>query len=428
MATLLRLPLSSLVLMALVLVACVPAAPASGGAAAKPAAGAPHGSAAAPATAAQSAPAKPASGEPYRIGVTAALTGPLADSFAPVYEALNVYFQRLNEAGGIDGHPVQVLIEDDGGDATRATSNATKLLQQERVPILFVSTTSATYGPLMNLARTANVPLFIASVCPREAFPPADPLIFCSSSFGALYDSAFAIGFLKDTAREPVRLGLVALDVPVSRTSIDYAGELATEAGMQVVSKQVIPATATDFTPFATQLQQAGANWVFAWAPWSTEIGPYDALQKLGWRGNYLLWAHQPAEEELLRRRADNLYAFGGNALFADDLPVHRDIRAAVDRYKTTYPVEYMAEGWSAALALEQALRNCGWPCDAAGLQGALGRLDVDMKGLRGGSLAFSGDNHYRTKAYYKVYRWDPSQSRIVAARDWGALEVVPGR
>ena len=87
-----------------------------------------------------------------------------------------------------------------------------------------------------------------------------------------------------------------------------------------------------------------------------------------------------------------------------------------------------MSEGWSAALALDQALRTCGWPCGPEQLQGALNRLEVDMKGLRGGTLAFSPDNHYRTKVYYKVYRWDPQQNKIVTARDWGALDVVPGR
>jgi len=365
--------------------------------------------------------------EPYRIGLTVALTGPAADVYAPTYEAVNVFFQRVNEQGGINGHPVQLLAEDDAGDATKATSNATKLVQQERVPLLFLASVSATYGSVMNIIRSAGVPLFIASVCPKEAFPPADPLIFCSSSFGALYDSAFAVQFIREAAREPVRLGLVAQDVPISRTSIDYAGERATEAGMQVVSKQVIPPTATDYTPFATQLQQAGANWVFAWAPWSTQIGPFDALQKLGWRGNYLLWAHQPAEEELTRRKSDALYALAGNALFAENLPIHQEIRAAVAKYKTTYPIEHMAEGWSAALALEQGLRNCGWPCGPRELRAAFNQLQVDMKGLRGGPLTFSSDNHYRTKVYFKVYRWDSQQNRIVTARDWAGLDVVPG-
>jgi branched-chain amino acid transport system substrate-binding protein len=365
--------------------------------------------------------------EPYRVGITAALTGPLADNYAPVYEAINVYVQRLNDQGGINGHPVQLLVEDDSGDGTKANSNATKLIQQEQVSLLLVTSVSATYGPILNIARAASTPVLFASVCPREAFPPADPWVFCSGSYGALYDPAYAVQFIKEAAREAVSLGLVAQDIPLSRTAMDYAAQVAGELGLAVVSRVTIPPTATDYTPFATQLQQAGANWVFAHTPWSTEIGVFDALQKLGWRGNYLLWAHQPAEEELARRKTDALFALAGNALFAENLPIHQEIRAAVATYKTTYPIEHLAEGWSAALALEQGLRQCGWPCGPRELQAAFNQLNVDMKGLRGGPLTFSPDNHYRPKTYYKVYRWDNQQSRIVTARDWAGLDVVPG-
>jgi ABC-type branched-subunit amino acid transport system substrate-binding protein len=400
-----------------VVVACGQPAPA------QPAAARPGAAQPSPAAGAPPQPA-PARGEPYKVGITVALTGPVADSFAPAYEGLNIYLQRLNDQGGINGHPVQLLVEDDAGDATKATTNTTKLVQNERVHLMILSSLSATYGPVLHLTKQANTSLLIMSVCPREAFPPAEPHVFCSSSFGALYDSTFAMQFIRDAAREPVRLGLVALDVPVSRISIDHAERLMTEHGGQVVAKVVIPGNATDFTPFATQLQQAGANWVFAWAPWSTQIGPFEALQKLGWRGNYLLWAHQPAEEELARRRTDNLYALAGNALFVENLPAHQEIRQAAEKYKTTYPVEQMAEGWTAALVVEQALWGCGWPCDSATLQAVLSKLDVDMKGLRGGPLQFSADNHYRTKVYYKVYRWDPQQNRLVTVRDWGGLDV----
>ncbi len=374
------------------------------------------------------APTKPAQGEPYRIGVTAALTGPFADTYAPVYEAINVYFQQLNEQGGINGHPVQILVEDDAADATKATSNATKLVQQEKVALLTAATLSATYGSIMNISRSAGTPVLIASVCPTQAYPPADPLVFCPASFGALYDGTAAIRFIKETAKEPVKLALVGIESPIVRTNFDHVTKIASESGIQVVTRQLMPPTATDFTPFATQVQQAGANWVFAWSPWSSQIGPFDALQKLGWKGDYLLWAHQPADEELSRRKVDALYAIAGNALFAEELPVHKQIRAAAQKYKTSYPVEYMAEGWVTAQVLEQTLRNAGWPGGAKAMQAALAKLSVDTQGLRGGPLVFTADNHFRTKAWYKFYRWNSQQNKIVTARDWVGIDVVPSK
>ena len=53
-----------------------------------------------------------------------------------------------------------------------------------------------------------------------------------------------------------------------------------------------------------------------------------------------------------------------------------------------------------------------------------MNNLKVDMKGLRGGPLEWTKDNHFRTKQYYRVWRWDPAANRIVRAQDWQAIEV----
>jgi hypothetical protein len=54
----------------------------------------------------------------------------------------------------------------------------------------------------------------------------------------------------------------------------------------------------------------------------------------------------------------------------------------------------------------------------------AMNNLKVDMKGLRGGPLEWTKDNHFRTKQYYRVWRWDPAAGRIVRAQDWQAIDV----
>jgi hypothetical protein len=37
----------------------------------------------------------------YRIGMSAAITGPASSTYAPTYEAYKAYFKRVNDAGGI---------------------------------------------------------------------------------------------------------------------------------------------------------------------------------------------------------------------------------------------------------------------------------------------------------------------------------------
>src|SRR2546428_11228856 len=50
-------------------------------------------------------PAAAQAPEPYRIGMTAAITGPFSAGYAPTHQAYRTYFQRGNEAGGVHRPP-----------------------------------------------------------------------------------------------------------------------------------------------------------------------------------------------------------------------------------------------------------------------------------------------------------------------------------
>ena len=372
---------------------------------------------------AAAAPAPAQGPEPYRVGMTAAITGRFSAGYAPTYEAYRVYFKRVNDAGGINGHPVEITYEDDRGEPQRAAAAAKKFAESSL--LMINASISATYKPVMAESETSKVPLlFGGGVCPREAFPPAHPLMFCSTSYGSKWDSRMALSFIKEqSAGKKVKIGFAAQDIPLSRVELEFAEQHAKELGFETIPVVVVPGTASDFTPFAQKLKEADATWVFSWAPWGVEIGVFEALQRIGWTGNYILYGHQQAEDELARLKAPNLYAMGGNALFMENLPIHREIAALV-KNQTNHPANYMAEGWVSAMVLEAGLKNCGWPCTRDKLATALAGIAVDTKGLRGGPIQFTPDNHYRQATYYKVYRWDAAKNAIASIGGWTKLEI----
>lgn len=359
----------------------------------------------------------------YRIGMSAAITGPASSTYAPTYEAYKVYFKRVNDAGGINGQKVEITYEDDRGEPQRAAANAKKLAESS---ILIVNaSTSATYKPFQTESEAAKIPLmFGGGVCPREAFPPANPLIFCSTSFGSKWDSRFALGFIKEQAAgKKVKVGFAAQDIPLSRIELEFAEQLAKDMGLEPIPVVVVPGNTPDFTPFAQKLKDAGADWVLSWALWHVEVGVFEALQRIGWQGNYLLYGHQQTQDELARLKAPNLYAFGGNALFMENLPIHTEITNLV-KGQTTHPAHYMAEGWVSAMVLEAALKKCGWPCPKDKLATAMSAVSVDTRGLRGGPIEWTSDNHYRKNTFYKVYRWDQTKNGIASVGGWTRLEI----
>ena len=359
----------------------------------------------------------------YVVGVTAALTGPPASTYAPAVEALRIYIDRVNTAGGVNGKKINLMIEDDSAQPSKAAANAKKLITESSPVLMLEASLSSTYAPVIAEARAAGVPLlFASSVCPKDVYPPAQESEFCTTAFAANYDSRAALSFVKETAKEPVKIGFSAMAIPLSRGEMDYAETIAPSLDMTAVDKEIIPPPTADYTPFATKIKDAGANWVFSWAPWVTQVRTLEALRRLDWSGDYITWAHLEAENELNRLKDPKLFVIGANALFEDGLPIQREIAEAVKQAGGKYPADEMTEGWIAGMVIEAALKGTGAAAAPASVQASMQNLKVDLKGLRGGPIEWTKDNHFRTRQYYRVYRWDGS--KIALVKDWFAYDV----
>jgi len=368
-----------------------------------------------------SAPAQ----EPYLIGCNMAVTGPGSEPLAPIKDALDIYFKEVNARGGINGHPVKILIEDNLNEPSRATALAKQLVTQNKVSLLILAALSSTYAPVSQVAEHYNVPLLFLGVCPPEVYPPkADPNQFCSTAFGIKFDSRFAVPFIKEEAKGPLKLALEAMNVPLSRNEIDWAEQLAKSMGIEVVDKVVTPPPTADYTPFATKIKGSGADWVYSYGPWGMEVRTFEALRKLGWKGKYLAYGHIQAEDELRRLKDDDFYVYGTNAFFIDNTETHKRIREVSQKEKTIYPYSHLTDGWIAAMVIEETLKKVSWPATPDKVREAMNQVKVDTKGLKGGPIVWTKENHYRTTGYYRVHKWDSKKNGVVIAKDWTPIEV----
>jgi branched-chain amino acid transport system substrate-binding protein len=359
----------------------------------------------------------------YVVGITAALTGPPASTYAPAVEALRIYIERVNAAGGVNGKKINLVIEDDSAQPSKAAANAKKILTEDKPVLMLNASLSSTYAPVIAEAKTAGVPLmFASSVCPKDVYPPAAEGEFCTTAFAATYDSRAALAFVKETAKDPVKIGFSAMAIPLSRAEMDFAESQAPALGMTAVDKEIIPPPTADYTPFATKIKDAGANWVFSWAPWVTQVRTFEALRRLDWSGDYITWAHIEAEDELNRIKDPKFYVIGANALFEAALPIQKEIVDAVKQAGSKYPADEMTEGWIAGMVVEAAIKGAGADATPAKVQASMENLKVDLKGLRGGPIEWTKDNHFRTRQYYRVYRWDGG--KIALVKDWSAYDV----
>ncbi|KHL18638.1 ABC-type branched-subunit amino acid transport system substrate-binding protein [Mumia flava] len=71
-----------------------------------------------------------------KVGWSAATSGPLADAVGNVIEGMEARFAVENEAGGIDGVDLEVIVKDDAFNPERAKANVGELIQSEGVDVL----------------------------------------------------------------------------------------------------------------------------------------------------------------------------------------------------------------------------------------------------------------------------------------------------
>lgn len=80
--------------------------------------------------------------EEIRIGVLLPLSGPLSGYGEPALNAIEMYFEEVNRNGGVEGKPINYIIEDTGGEPANAARMARKLIDQDRVQAILGPLTS----------------------------------------------------------------------------------------------------------------------------------------------------------------------------------------------------------------------------------------------------------------------------------------------
>ena len=113
-------------------------------------------SGAAPTSASSGGGTATASKSPIKIGFITSLTGAASSTFSTAPVGAKAYFDAINKQGGYNGHPIQLVTEDDTSSATGAAS-ATKLLISQGV-FAIISDSSYFFGGYKS-AQQAGIPV-----------------------------------------------------------------------------------------------------------------------------------------------------------------------------------------------------------------------------------------------------------------------------
>jgi branched-chain amino acid transport system substrate-binding protein len=218
-----------------------------------------------------------------KLGSSVPLSGEAAVA-GNVARGAEAYFKYVNEHGGVFGRKIKFTYLDDGYDPGRAVNNTIRLVQQEQVFAMFSSLGTSNNLAVRKLLNDAKVPQLFVSAG--------------ATTFGRDYKKyPWTIGYIPPYSEEGEIYGqYVVKNIKKPKIAVlyqddDYGRDLF--AGLKrglgkkasaIVAKVGYDPTSTDVQPEVTQLKASKANvfMVFAFGKFSLQA--FNAVSRLGWK------------------------------------------------------------------------------------------------------------------------------------------------
>ncbi len=225
-----------------------------------------------------SAPAIP-NGD-IKIGALATLNGPLAAIGTGQKVNDEALVALLNQAGGIAGHHVQLVLLNDQGDPATAVSAAQQLVSDHVAGVIYAGT-SATV--------TQTVPVFMKSKVPVVMLDPLDqwadgtkyPYFFDNYPMNQPTTDKMA-SFAVKTLKTP-KLGVLTDGSTFGDTLLADLKKSVGPAGAEIASSESYQPTAADVTTQVRKVKSSGAQVLVLLA--ASGMGHvYDAMRTIGWK------------------------------------------------------------------------------------------------------------------------------------------------
>ena len=194
-----------------------------------------------------------------KIGVITDQTGPL--SFLGIANAnvARMVIDEINADGGLLGRRIELVVEDSATDDSVAAAKATKLVQQDKVDVIFggiySSTRQAIKGPAVVQGRTLYI-------YPEQyEGQECDPLIFCTGPVPAQQVEPL-IPWLMQHA-DARKFYLPSADYVWPHVMNQKVREVVTAHGGSIVGEEYFPLDHTDYGKTVEKIMSSGAQVVF---------------------------------------------------------------------------------------------------------------------------------------------------------------------
>jgi len=335
------------------------------------------------------------------LGAWFPLTGAQASSGIPISKGIEAYFDQLNASGGINGHKVNFIAEDDAFDPQQTLQVARQLVSQKHVLAIVnpdgTATTAATFPFVL---QQSKIPIFGTYGGDATWYTPPQDGLFGTQ---ALYEDQAEVA--TDWAIESGAKHLtIVRDDPAAFANVASAAIKHAQAKGITADEVVTKIGTTDYGPVVSQVKAKGSDAVLMILPPQEAAVYLKEAQLQGVKAQP--YAYAPAASgaviTLAGSAANGLRGVSLTVLpdgTSDALTQYRD---AMAKYAKADPEPYSLSSYANAAAFTQILKSITGPITSDSIAKAIQSATNIDTGLLP-TLSYSADSHLGTHAVMRV-------------------------
>ena len=199
--------------------------------------------------------------EAIKVGMPAALTGPLGEVGQQMKRGAEFFAKQQNAKGGINGRPIEFLIEDSAGDPATCVRKAQEMVERDKVSLLMGMTLSSEALAVVPKLGAWNA-IFVSSDdgdgrLTAQSFVPN---FFRANTSGPMDTRTVALWLRTAPYKKFFGIGM---DYAWGHNSVDSFAKLVKAAGRDFVGSVFSPIGTKDFSTYLLKIRQSGADAVF---------------------------------------------------------------------------------------------------------------------------------------------------------------------
>ena len=225
---------------------------------------------------------------PIKIGMSMAQTGGLAGGGKASLLGIEVWRDDVNAKGGLLGRKVELVVYDDKSSASETPAIYSKLLDVDKVDILFAPYATVPTAPLMPLVKQRGM-LLMGNFSFQVNSKVGHDMWFNNAPWGPA--DSWASSFLDLGQKAGGKtIALLAADQEFAQNLAKTAREVAAKLGMQVVFDQAYPPSTVEFSGILRALKAAKPDIVYVASYPPDSAGILRAVNEIGVGDNVKLF------------------------------------------------------------------------------------------------------------------------------------------